>query len=62
LTLEREWRATCVVDRFSMTTMGKNARIAGALYLAASLVGIPRLGYIPKVHARRGVAPPAALW
>jgi hypothetical protein len=32
-----------------MTSLAKNARIAGLLYIAASVVGILRLGYIPKV-------------
>ncbi len=31
-----------------MTSLRKNARIAGLLYIVASVVGILRLGYIPK--------------
>ncbi|HKF22730.1 MAG TPA: DUF4386 domain-containing protein [Candidatus Angelobacter sp.] len=31
-----------------MTSLSKNARVAGLLYIAASVVGILRLGYIPK--------------
>lgn len=31
-----------------MTTLNKNARVAGALYLLASLIGVVRLIYIPK--------------
>src|SRR5262245_30201229 len=32
-----------------MTSLSKNARVAGALYILASLVGIVRLLYIPSV-------------
>jgi len=31
-----------------MTTLNKNARVAGAVYLLASLIGVVRLIYIPK--------------
>src|SRR5262245_30399809 len=31
-----------------MTSLSKNARVAGLLYIAASVVGFLRLGYIPK--------------
>ena len=30
-----------------MTSLGKNARVAGLLYILASVVGVPRLMYIP---------------
>ena len=32
-----------------MTSLSKNARVAGLLYIVASVVGFVRLGYIPKV-------------
>ena len=31
-----------------MTSLSKNARVAGLLYIVASVVGFVRLGYIPK--------------
>lgn len=31
-----------------MTAISKNARVAGLLYILASVVGFLRLGYIPK--------------
>jgi uncharacterized protein DUF4386 len=37
-----------------MTTISKNARVAGLLYIVASVIGFVRLGYVPKmlfVHA-----------
>ena len=32
-----------------MTSLSKNARVAGFLYILASVIGIVRLGYIPKL-------------
>ena len=39
-----------------MTTLSKNARIAGLLYVAASAVGVVRLMYVPKVLVVSGDA------
>src|SRR6516165_12765838 len=40
--------ARCERIRIRMTSLSKNARIAGLLYIVASVVGFVRLGYIPK--------------
>ena len=39
-----------------MTSLSKNARVAGLLYILASVVGFLRLGYIPKTLFVRGDA------
>ena len=39
-----------------MSSLSKNARVAGLLYILASVVGIVRLAYIPKILFARGNA------
>ena len=40
-----------------MTSLSKNARVAGLLYILASMVGVVRLLYIPTILIVHGTRP-----